>query len=310
MTPPVKVLFIAGSGRNGSTLLSNVLGQVEGFCSVGEVRYLWDRGVVENRHCGCGQRFEACPFWRDVLAHAFGAPDAVDGRDLLKRREAGLHSRHLLLPAAASRKLGSPAYRVYLDVTAKLYAAIQAVSGCRVIVDSSKFPSYQYVLETMPGLDVFTVHLVRDPRAVTYSYYRRRKPRSPFDGSELLAGRHPLTTALSWHEWNLILRQAATRHPDRYMVLRYEDFSEDPGGAIRRVLTLLGEPSANVPLVSEREVVLGTHHTVSGNPDRFKTGPTVIRPDDEWKEKMGYGLRAVVSALTWPERLRYQYVER
>lgn len=310
MNRRIKVLFIAGSGRNGSTLLANVLGQVDGFCSVGELRYLWDRGLVEDRHCGCGERFSACPFWRDVLAHAFGAADRVDGQDLLQRRESGLRSRHLLVPGAASRKLGSPDYKVYLDATEKLYSAIQTVSGARVIVDSSKFPSYQHVLETFSGLDVYTVHLVRDPRAVTYSYCCRRKPRSPFEESTLLAPRHPLTTAASWHEWNIILRRSARRRPGRYLMLRYEDFAQDPRTGIQRVLAMLGENSVELPLVGEREVMLGTHHTVSGNPDRFKTGRTLIRTDEEWKDKMSYRLRALVSAVTWPERLRYSYAEQ
>jgi Sulfotransferase family len=305
----VKVLFIAGSGRNGSTILANVLGQLKGFCSVGELRYLWDRGLIENRHCGCGRRFQDCPFWGDVLARAFGDGPQPDGPDLLRRREQGLHSRHLLIPQAASRRLAAPAYQVYLDATQRLYSAIRAVSGCDVVVDSSKFPSYQYVLESFADLDVYTVHLVRDPRAVTYSYCCRQKPRSPFEHAELLNPRHPVATALSWHEWNVLLRRSARRRPGRYMLLRYEDFAEDPQAVLLRILAMLGEERAQLPFVGDREVVLGTHHTVSGNPDRFKTGSTIIRTDEEWKTQMGWGMRAVVSVMTWPERLRYGYEE-
>lgn len=49
MTAEVKVLYIAGWGRSGSTILDNVLGQVEGFFSGGELSYLWERGLSENR---------------------------------------------------------------------------------------------------------------------------------------------------------------------------------------------------------------------------------------------------------------------
>ncbi len=309
VNPRSKVLFIGGSGRNGSTLLASVLGQIQGFCSVGELRYLWDRGLVENRHCGCGERFLDCDFWRSVLACAFPEGGRPDGHDLSRRRESGLRSRHLLLPAAAARKLRLPAYQVYLDATRRLYPAILTVSGSRVVVDSSKFPSYQYVLESFPELEVYTVHLVRDPRAVTYSYCCRRKPRSPYEHDRLLASRHPVTTALSWHEWNVLLRRSQRRRPDRYMLLRYEDFIRNPRAVVRRILDMVGETPTQLPFVGESEIVLGAQHTVSGNPNRFRIGPTTIRADDEWKNSMGWRMRLFASAMTWPERLRYGYAE-
>jgi hypothetical protein len=63
----VKVLYIAGSGRSGSTILDNTLGQIDGFFSVGELRYIWERGLIEDRLCGCGERVHQCPFWAAAL---------------------------------------------------------------------------------------------------------------------------------------------------------------------------------------------------------------------------------------------------
>ena len=40
------------------------LGEVDGFFFAGELRYLWQRGLVEDRLCGCGLPLSACPFWR------------------------------------------------------------------------------------------------------------------------------------------------------------------------------------------------------------------------------------------------------
>ena len=55
-----------------------------------------------------------------------------------------------------------------------LYRAIATVTGARVIVDSSKLPSYLAVLRGVDGLDVRTVHLVRDPRAAAFSWQRAK----------------------------------------------------------------------------------------------------------------------------------------
>ena len=50
----VKVLFLAGKGRSGGTLLASLLGQLPGFFNIGELNRLWDWGLVSNYRCGCG----------------------------------------------------------------------------------------------------------------------------------------------------------------------------------------------------------------------------------------------------------------
>ena len=47
--PAVRVLYIAGSGRSGSTILDRTLGQVDGFFSAGELCNLWGRGLLARR---------------------------------------------------------------------------------------------------------------------------------------------------------------------------------------------------------------------------------------------------------------------
>jgi hypothetical protein len=40
----LKVLSIVGAGRSGTTVLASILGEVGGFASAGELRWLWERG--------------------------------------------------------------------------------------------------------------------------------------------------------------------------------------------------------------------------------------------------------------------------
>ena len=76
-----RVLYIAGTGRSGSTLLANILGEVDGVFAAGEVRYLWQRGLTERRLCGCGVPVRECPVWSRVLAEAghLDEPARMDG---------------------------------------------------------------------------------------------------------------------------------------------------------------------------------------------------------------------------------------
>lgn len=72
MSEPVTVLYCAGAGRSGNTRLVRIRGQVPGQCSVGEVKYVRQRGVRANEKCGCGGAFRQGAFWHGVLKAASG----------------------------------------------------------------------------------------------------------------------------------------------------------------------------------------------------------------------------------------------
>jgi hypothetical protein len=84
----VTVLFIAGGGRSGSTILHNLLGQIDGFVAVGELRYIWGRAALKNQSCGCGVPFSQCVFWHDVMIKAFGGLDRSMAREMLDLTES------------------------------------------------------------------------------------------------------------------------------------------------------------------------------------------------------------------------------
>ena len=65
------VVYIAGSGRSGSTLLERALGEIPGFVNVGELIDLYRRTAADGERCGCGEPFAQCPFWSRVGDRAF-----------------------------------------------------------------------------------------------------------------------------------------------------------------------------------------------------------------------------------------------
>src|SRR5690348_15956006 len=69
---PVRVLYVTGWVYSGSTILGNILGEVDGLVSAGEIRHIWRRGFLEDRTCACGSSFSDCPFWQAVVGAAFG----------------------------------------------------------------------------------------------------------------------------------------------------------------------------------------------------------------------------------------------
>ncbi len=125
-----QVLYVGSWGRSGSTLLDLMLGQIPGFFSVGELRYLWERGLSERQLCGCGAPVPECPFWAAVLEEAFGNTGRVDAGEMLSlwRRVDGLVRVPLLAapwqPPSLKKDL-----QAFRDVLAQVYQAVATVSG-------------------------------------------------------------------------------------------------------------------------------------------------------------------------------------
>ncbi len=297
----VKILYVGGYARSGSTLISRVLGEPKGMICVGETRFLWSRGLINNVDCGCGQPFRSCPFWSAVGDEAFGGWDRVDAEHLTEidrvtnlPQALPFHWVPWLRPGMTGK------IREYVDYLAALYAAIARVSGAKMIIEMSKDPTFACLLRRIPGSDVRVVHLVRDSRAVAYSWTRKRRMPSPIGDQVFMPQSSPTETAIKWSAWNAgCYVLSAARFP--YLRFTYEDFVADPPAILNRLSAFTDE--ALVPSESylrDKEVNLGDHHIFSGNPMRASTGWMPVRIDNEWQTQLPSADFAKVTALTWP----------
>ena len=300
----VKVVSITGAGRSGSTILDNVLGGVEGAFSAGELRYLWQRGLIEQRKCGCSNPLPECELWPSILERAF--PEGIDA----KRVAADMkYVRTRYTPGASLRSLRG-VYRNRLaplvGVLDKLYPAIAAETGARFIVDSSKLPTYTYLLTMVPSIDVRIVHLIRDPRAVAHSRARRKEQ---LDTAERRAMTQtgPRRSAADWLIWNTTIRRLFGRGNNPYMMLRYEELISEPTASIERVLEIADEQGSDISHIAGHEVALAGNHTVSGNPGRFQTGTITLALDEAWRRDMSDKDRKTVERITRPALRSFGY---
>jgi Sulfotransferase family len=304
-----KVLYIIGWGRSGSTILDNVLGQLDGFFSTGEMHYVWDH-LERRRPCGCGQPIDRCPVWSRVVAEVLDRDGrrGLEAADIVRWQRISMRLRHTprLMRREPARLAEDAPLALYANVTSRLYNAIGRISGARVIVDSTKRPPDAALLRLLPGIDAYILHLIRDPRAVAHSWQRRRPQ---LDRPTEMDRYSSFSSSINWLAWNvaaeLICRQIGR---EKSLSVRYEDFVAQPLETVARIASLVGERPARLPFIDRATVQLVANHSVAGNPGRFRSGrPVPLRLDSEWETRQRLLDRATASAVSLPLLARYGY---
>lgn len=304
------VLFIAGYGRSGSTLLDLCLNAIDGVDTVGELRFVWENGYRQNTLCGCGTPFLACPTWSAIRRLAF-AGEAEDLVPILRDKAAVDRWRHL--PMLSAPRLRTAGFRAalarYGEVLRRLLAAARQVHGGAWVVDSSKDPTHGLILAATPGIRLHVVHLVRDPRAAAFSRRRVKQRLEVADGKATMPRQRIVESALEWVFLNRLAEAVAARAAAAVRV-RYEAFAEDPAGVLETVRHRLGLPAGASPFAGGgRHFLPGESHGCAGNPMRFQDGAIEVRLDEEWRSAMRPADRRIVSALTAGARHRYGYAD-
>lgn len=306
---PVKVLFICACGRSGSTILGDALGELEGFFHAGELRTLWGWGLTRGRLCGCGVPVGRCEFWRTVLDEGFttwgGAGLEAESINRLYRSVVRIRNLPRMLGESAAPPRWT-ALRDYGRIAARLYRAIAVVAEVGVVVDSSKRPGDAALLRFLPGIEPYCVHLVRDPRAVAFSWQRHKASPSEGERQEML--RHSATTvARNWIVENVAAEAVRRRSaPATSVLVRYEDFVAHPTATLGNILRVVREDRTS-PFQDDRSIVLHAGHTAGGNPDRFRTGAVELREDREWLHRQHRMDRSITTAVALPLLNRYGY---
>jgi hypothetical protein len=279
-----RVVYVAGSGHTGSTLLALLLDSHPEIACVGETSVkpkIRRKGGEARQLCSCGAKVGDCPFWTNVFkaVQAEGYDFGLDrwtndyrfehpaARRLYGRVLASARGRDFIQWAAQSL----PIYRDRIagtnDVNRAFIRAVLATSGAQVFADTSKRWSRLMHFLRMPDLDVQLVLLVRDVRGYAASAKRRGLP--VFDA------------ARTWQRDRVAFDAiASTLATERVHRLRYEDLCSNPSETLNNLWRFCGVRAMDTPTV-----INASQHHVLGNSMRMKADIR-IRLDQSWAERL------------------------
>ena len=226
--------------------------------------------MTMNWLCGCGEQFRECQFWSRVMTR---------WREGKSASELEL-SRRLMLDEMTSVRAAAAVCRgrpEYLREVRELIERLFEASNAQVVIDSSKSFRQACILLATETVEMYVVHLVRDPRAVVHSLMHRPKKRLDAPEGSAMLSLDPQSSVGLWIQSNRQAEQLGRLPRCRYLFVRYEEFVNSPSATLSQIGHFVCQGGTEAVDVNSAEIPLS--HTISGNPDRLRKGAHIRRPD-------------------------------
>ena len=289
-----RVIYIASASRSGSTVFARDMGEANLGFPLGEVVNVPKRLGVDAESCGCGNVLEKCNYWSAVFRDAGIDQKALEA--LVECRPLVFQVRHVLHYLVSSER-GVCLGQQYFSILRSLYNSLAKHSPSSTLVDASKTPTYAIVLSRFLKLDLWLVHLVRDPRAVVYSQLTPKKWKDRNGIEREIRPTKLVVSAIRWVRWNFFIECLRLTIPkSRRIRVRYEDFTRDTSVERKRLVAFGLVPDTDL---SAR----GQHHIAAGNPSRFENRQ--IEFDGRYIENLTAQQWLLTTFITWPLLLWY-----
>jgi hypothetical protein len=301
----IKVIYIAGIGRSGSTVLTKVLGSIKGGFPLNELSFVWENGFDKNRLCSCSKPFQECEFWTQVIhdmeVKGYKKPEYL--------RHIGNHvpqNRDLPFVIGSNKRVLSKKFSSldkHTTALQELYSSIFQHSKSSFLIDSSKLPSYGFILSLLNNINVYYIHLIRDPRAVAFSW-KKEVQRKDTQEDITMEQYSIWQSTIKWIWGNYVT--SLLRKKNKYLFIRYEDFCESPEETLNKILKFCSIETDKNP-IQGRTFFAGEEHSIWGNPMRMQTGEIEIKKDSAWINKLALKDKILTTFLSLPFLIRYGY---
>lgn len=284
-------VYICSQPRNGSTLLSLLLGSHPSVISVGELN-LFGEMRRTNAFCSCGAPIQECLYWREIIEllgygkpadsgsdpdifhtqrFSFNYPDHFGSRLISAIYLKSLNHQYTWLATLAAAFPGTfpfdanRAAENHKMVVEKIFTH----SGQQdvVVLDSTK--TTRRLLELLPKSSgvMKIIVLLRDGRGSVNSY--------------LKSGDDSFEEVVSLWKYHMEKQMKALSviKEELKMTIKYEDLCENPETVLSRICRFL-----NIPYDTLMLEFHGPYHSLGGNYPAYRRNS--ISLDNEWERKL------------------------
>lgn len=272
------IIYVIADKRSGSTLLDYLLSSHPDSVSLGELRLLSGHfhriraGERWNWNCSCGQPIASCSFWTEIF-------------DRLKEKEApdtflekSITSINLFKPVKKTLKKSlqlssDEKAKTVVNNCWKIYKAVFAQTGKKIITDSSKNAVQAWYLWKYRQGNIKFLILNRDIRAIAFSKMKRTTANKYQENYSVFKS---LINSCKVAKQNRLIGNAIKRDAGKVMTVNYNDLVTKTDETISAVCNFMNIPVFTPPEEFESRI----QHSIAGSPHRFEKSK--IQKDERW----------------------------
>lgn len=275
-----KIIYIAGYGHSGSTLLGKILGTSSNSIYVGELQSLlvWikkNHKYINDYSCDCGKELNECNLWSPVIK-------AIDLSEIYNPKTNFNKKKEVFNKLIRSNDLFTREDKLYHKILQ--ISKEEKSPEVEYIVDSSKNVRRIIDLLKYSDLDLTVIHVVRDVRGILWS---RIKTKSI-----------PIKCLFDWFITNLLISITRIRYGKKlnFMRVSYDSFTKDPVNYMKSFNSKLGlklyvDLGYLIKQLNEEKF-----HSFCGSLGRKKK-ITKIRQDVGWKKHLSFVQKILTTTI-------------
>ena len=271
----IKVIYIVGLGRSGSTLLERIIGGADNVWPLGEIRSLKEyveKDLVEES----GEKMSNSTFWSPVVKRI----KSLDLEMFDKYNRFNLKRLIKTLRGKENVKDEEKILKLILNRAKELEG-----EEVDYLLDASKLISRFLLLRNQKNIDLYVIHLVRDGRGVINSFEKN--------------GISWFRTLGIWIKNNLFISLFIKNIVDEEKIihLSYDRFTKNPEKYLDIINRKFG---TNIDLNNYlKKVREKKTYSISGNSMRSKQ-LNEIKRDQQWKKIMPLWKKFLLTILVYP----------
>jgi len=277
----MKIIYIAGDGRSGSTLLDSILSNIDGSLSVGECHRFWIRFYEGETRCACGKMITDCELWSDVDKQLRQRFDDYAPEQFKKRvQEIQQYRNFKKIPVIVV----SEAWQSFCEQVKAFYEIIASHTKNGVVIDSSKSVSWAYFLEQLAFSELYIIHLERNLPSVANSW-RKQIVLPEYTSKEVyMPVKSIVLSTKSWLKIKVMAKRL--KRADHYLFVSYEKLCAQPDLWLQKIKAFVQED------FDLSQLHMLPTHAIGGNPMRAKGDDSIkiIPQKDRFKNLNAFQL--------------------
>lgn len=230
MTKNNEIVYIAGAGKSGSTMLDTILGTLDKSFSGGELVFYTSKGLINHEYCACGATVPNCEIWGEVAKEWEGKRKL--SLEEFDRLNLHFHYTKNIHKLVYQYFFPSKKFEDYIHDTKILFDIIFDKTGKNFIVDSSKLPARILILRKI-GYRIRVIYLKRRFTSVLNSNRKSLKKNLKAGLEHDIIPRSFLSVLKEWLSYHILINLFSIGN--KKVNIKYESIIYDLKNEINKV---------------------------------------------------------------------------